>query len=127
MGKPSDGNEEETERSLAKLRKESDEGVKMAVTLTDEQIKALQAGKATIEDFTQPQGTLQVRSIKEDTILMKQALAKIGETQLTIIMNQTKPNVEIQSTLKFIIVLIFAMSLIIIGTIVLYAKGIITG
>jgi hypothetical protein len=97
----------------------------MAITLTDEQIKALQAGKASIEDFTQPKeaSSAQFRNLKEDTIVIKQVLAKIGETQLTLLMSQSKPIQELKSLLKLTVVVIFAMSLIIIGTIVLYANG----
>jgi hypothetical protein len=125
VGKPTRRNQEEAQGNMAKQRQESHRSINMAVTLTDEQIKALQAGKATIEDFTQPKeaSSSQFRNLKEDTIVIKQVLAKIGETQLTLLMSQSKPFQELKSLLKLTIVVIFAMSLIILGTIVMYANG----
>jgi hypothetical protein len=91
----------------------------MPITLTDDQLRAIQSGKATIEDFTQPQGgdPRALRSIKEDCIMMKNALAKIAEIQMSIIMKNGENYSRLSKQFKIFIVFNVLFFLMTIGTI----------
>jgi hypothetical protein len=74
----------------------------MGITLTDEQIKAIQAGKAQLDDFTQPQGDTRIRSIKEDCILIKNSMAQFGEMQMSVHLKIAESAAQTQKFVKIL-------------------------